>query len=80
MKRAALVALLVIALFIALSPVLYLLSAGPAIWLVRHGYMDAPAFFATYRPAMAFAYDHEWFNSLMNWYMSWWGGPLDLSP
>ena len=79
MKRAVVIVSLAVFHFIALSPVLYLLSAGPAMWLVKHGYMGVPTFFATYQPAMAFAYDHQWFNSFMNWYLSWWGGPLELS-
>ncbi len=80
-KRRSIVATIVIALVILLLllPVFYVLSAGPALWLVHHGYLDALTFFSLYRPLMAYAYDHETFNSVMNWYMSWWGGPIDLS-
>ena len=62
------------------SPVLYILSAGPALWLVNHGYLDGWTYFRIYRPVSAFAYNHPQVNDAMNRYLSWWGDPVDLSP
>ena len=69
---------LVLAIVLLLSPLGYILSAGPAIWMVHHGYLDVMTYFAVFRPLIAFAYDHETFNNAMNWYLSWWGGPVSL--
>jgi hypothetical protein len=81
-NRRPTVALLCLALFVFLLilPVAYIFSAGPAVWLVNHGHLDVLAYFALYRPVIAFAYDHQTFNDVMNWYLSLWGGPIDLSP
>ena len=65
---------LVIAAGLALVPLIYVLSAGPAQGLVLHGYIsqDSPAckVLATiYLPLSWLMEDSELFNSLMKWYV-----------
>ena len=58
------------AIFLAL-PVLYLLSYGPAVWLLTHGYSDAWDFARWfYEPIGWLRRQSEWFNALHDWYIS----------
>ena len=84
-QRTSVAATIVIALVVLLiaTPVIYIISAGPALWLVNHGYLDAMTYLHFYQPPMAYAYHHPKFNDAMNWYLSWWGAPINpygLSP
>ena len=70
--------MIVLVIGVLLLPVAYVLSAGPALWLVHHNSLDPWTYFSLYRPVMSFAYNHQTFNDAMNWYLSWWGGPIEL--
>ena len=70
--------LIVLVIGVLLLPVAYVLSGGPAIWLVHHNRLDPLTYCAIYEPLAAFAYNHPTFNAVMNWYLSWWGGPIQL--
>ena len=63
---------------VLILPIDYLLSAGPAVWLVKHDYMSPWTYISIYRPLMALAYHNQPFNDAMNWYLSLWGGPIIL--
>jgi hypothetical protein len=67
-------------LLVAAIPFAYPLSAGPAKLLVHGGYMEPLTYFSVYRPLAAYSYDHPSSPvvSAWEWYLSWWGGPIDL--
>lgn len=74
------IACLVVVLLLFLLPLAYPLSAGPAKLLVHRGTMDPLTYFSIYRPLAAYSYDHP--DSVIvktwDWYLSWWGDPIDL--
>ena len=74
------VLVLAVVLLAVILPLAYPLSAGPAKLLVHGGYMDPLTYFSVYRPLIVYSSDHR--NSpivtALEWYLSWWGGPIDL--
>src|SRR4051794_32039641 len=48
--------MIVLVIAVLLLPVAYVLSAGPAIWLVHHHRLDPLTYCAIYEPLGAFAY------------------------
>jgi hypothetical protein len=51
-------------------PLLYLLSTGPAVWLVEHGYIDRNALEHIYAPIGFCMEQSKWFQAAMAWYLS----------
>jgi hypothetical protein len=68
-KASPLIAAAAILLFVA-APLLYLLSTGPAVWLVEHGYIDRNALAHIYAPIKYCAMHSTWFEAAMRWYLS----------
>ncbi len=57
-----------------LSPLAYLLSVGPFVWLFAHGYMDKSTYARLsliYKPLALLHDSFEPFKWLMDWYISW---------
>jgi hypothetical protein len=54
-----------------LLPVLYILSIGPAAWLMQNGYLSLSAFDTCYTPA-AIAADIFDLRTWLGWYASLW--------
>jgi hypothetical protein len=62
--------LLVVVLFFL--PVLYVLSCGPAIALVFHGYLSGEAFDFAYYPLSLATESSDWIASILEWYVALW--------
>ena len=61
------------AVVIALTPVLYLISIGPALWLMKHKYLSGPTFGMIYHPLEWLSDDRwRWFTEPLAWYMELW--------
>jgi hypothetical protein len=73
-SRAAVITLIV-CLVIASVPA-YILSAGPFIWLVGHGYADPLMYQRVYWPLIQACGLSQGLNDWVNWYLSWWGPPI----
>jgi hypothetical protein len=58
-------------LFTLALPVLYILSVGPASWLVEHGYLDRESAIAFYSPIRYAVQHSSTVQAAMNWYLSW---------
>jgi hypothetical protein len=57
-------------LFLVVAPLLYLLSTGPAVWLVQQGYLSVEWMEKVYAP-LGYLVDHwKWFEAVMQWYLS----------
>jgi hypothetical protein len=63
-KSAASVAVALMILVILL-PILYVLSIGPAAWLVRHNYLNEDIAVIVYFPVIAAAEKFEWFSFVL---------------
>lgn len=55
-----------------LLPVLYLLSIGPAVWLVEHKRMPEPLAEVIYAPVLILADWAPAFRNLLEWYIQFW--------
>lgn len=58
---------LVVFLFL---PALYVLSVGPAVWLVKHGYVDESAALFAYKPLDNLTRNNKSLRDSFNWYCS----------
>ena len=63
--------------------ILYVLSAGPALWLVDHNLVSGEVWFAAYTPLSQVAQwdQHDgngWFSRAMNWYLQTWGHTIGV--
>jgi hypothetical protein len=59
---------------IMLSPLAYLLSVGPFVWLFKHGYITQGTYqnlHLLYKPLLIFRDNCEPFRWAMDWYISW---------
>ncbi len=75
-RREIFVGCLATAIF--LSPILYVLSTGPAIWLYDHGYIGGEVGWI-YLP-LEYLNDHVPFvKSFLDWYTPFWG-PVPRQP
>jgi hypothetical protein len=54
-----------------LLPVVYLLSIGPAVWLIQHEYLARETARAIYYPLVFAAEHNSWFNAALQWYSEW---------
>lgn len=54
-------------------PALYVLSVGPAAWLVNHEYINRPATEAFYKPLAAAIERNETFFKVVVWYIELFG-------
>lgn len=63
---------LVVAVLLVLLPVLYVLSIGPADYLVRSDYLDAETSRAFYGPLVWLYNSYEPIQPLLEWYLEWW--------
>ena len=61
-----------IACLLLLLPLLYLLSIGPALWLLKEGYFPGPAFGRVYYPLTWLSEKSQWFGEAIGWYMDFW--------
>jgi hypothetical protein len=61
----------VVAIVVIALPVLYVLSIGPAGWLVDHGYVTREHAQIVYYPLILAAMNSTWINSALQAYMSW---------
>jgi hypothetical protein len=55
-----------------LSPVAYVLSTGPAVWLHNHSYLSKGWFVALYRPLAFAASQSRLVNDFFKWYLDFW--------
>ena len=62
------------AIGLPLTPMLYVLSIGPAIWLFNHGYLFGlnPMLWSFYSPLMELRRNGI-FAAVIDWYISLWG-------
>jgi hypothetical protein len=65
--------LAVVLCVVVLLPVAYVLSSGPAIWLVTQGVIDFPLFEWCYYPVRILSENSELFSITLKWYLSCWG-------
>lgn len=70
-RNGAGLALLAVAL-LCFVPVLYVLSIGPADYLVRSDYIDAETSRAFYWPLVWLYNSYEPIQPLFEWYLEWW--------
>ena len=56
------------------APLLYVLSVGPVVWLMSHGWLSPQneTVEVIYAP-LEFLVQFEWFGALLEWYMNLWG-------
>jgi hypothetical protein len=62
-------------LVLAVVPV-YVLCAGPVLWLCNHGYLAMTTYDLAYDPLIQFCSQHARCSQAVDWYLSWWGGTL----
>ena len=67
-RRSGPAAVVVILVLIAL-PILYVLSLGPAVWLMEHNYLDRETARHIYYPLIFAAESIPLVRSVMQWYM-----------
>jgi hypothetical protein len=65
-SSAAPVVAVAIVVLIVVLPVLYVLSIGPAIWLVNHGYVDENVAETMYLPVLLAVDKFNWLETLLN--------------
>jgi hypothetical protein len=63
---------IVVVAFLATLPLLYILSAGPAIVLRNKGGMDADTFLLVYAPVILIYDAVPPFQIAFDWYLHWW--------
>lgn len=71
-KSRALVLGVIVLLAVILSPLAYVLSLGPALWLMRNEWLPGQWFARLYYPLQWLADHNESMRSILEWYLSWW--------
>jgi len=56
-------------------PVLYVLSNGPAVWLVQHSYLSTESYTAIYSPIDWACSGSVTANAILQWYLELWSVP-----
>jgi hypothetical protein len=84
MKHSGKVAVIVAVLVVLLLPVGYVLSSGPALWLLDHGYLGSNSWRTIYRPLyflnpLADPLEGPLYAPLW-WYWGLWSGPPAAIP
>jgi hypothetical protein len=69
-----------IGVILALLPIVYLLSSGPGVWLIKHGYLSETVFKMIYYPLIFLGNKFDWIGNSLNWYASFWAALLLISP
>jgi hypothetical protein len=59
----------VLVLTLLFLPVLYMLSLGPAMWLIQGDYISASTWDAIYLPVLWIADQSDSFGQILDWYM-----------
>ncbi len=62
-------AVVVVVVVLLLLPVLYVLSIGPANWLILSGYISDEAAQAVYSPLIALHNSNETIGGVLEWYV-----------
>jgi hypothetical protein len=74
-RRLAAVLLVAVAL-----PILYVASAGPAVYLWCRGVVPDSAWDTVYAPLFTICRNNETANRYISWYMEWWNALGDDDP
>ena len=70
-SSAAPVVVIVVVVCVVLLPFAYILSIGPAAWLITHGFLPISGESTCFAPCGFLSQRSEWFNGIMTWYLSW---------
>ena len=62
----------VLCVVVLLLPVVYVLSIGPAFWLMEHGYASSSVWEYTYYPVFWLSSKSELGRRLLEWYINLW--------
>lgn len=70
-RGSAAVLITTIVILILCLPLLYVLSLGPAVWLVNHEYLDLSLAQRIYWPLEMVVERFDWLQPAVQWYVSW---------
>lgn len=65
-------AILLMAVVALLLPIVYVLSIGPAVWLLNRGLLPETPLVTIYAPLEWLARSSDWFQAAAEWYIQFW--------
>jgi hypothetical protein len=74
-RRLSTIAVAVFVAALVLLPLLYVLSAGPAVWLLAHGFLSDAAFTWFYFPLSYVSDRWQSLEAFLEFYLELWGRP-----